>query len=363
MGAGGPRFENATQTQNRFAQLILTLTRKICSQAAMRFARFPAVPLLAALALGVAARAADAVPARLERTVYAMGTSLRIDAEGPSEEGLRQATESAFRESERIEAACSTWRPNSSWSRLNQAKGAEVALDREWLDLLGTVLSWTKRTHGAFDPVLGALLRAWGIRTGGRTPSEEELAHARAASGARLLFLDPGRGVARLGHPEAALDEGGFLKGYALDRMARLLVAGGVRDAVLDFGGQLLVLGRPRPVSLSAPDDRHRATLGFVLRPGSLSSSGTSEHGRHILDPHTGLRSPAWGSVSVVASDGLTADILSTALYALGPERGLAWANANDVAAVFQRPNRPALQSRRAQDLGLHPATRSENPG
>ena len=63
----------------------------------MRLARFPALPLLAALALGVAARAADAVPARLERTVYAMGTSLRIDAEGPSEEGLRQATESAFR--------------------------------------------------------------------------------------------------------------------------------------------------------------------------------------------------------------------------------------------------------------------------
>src|SRR5262249_44243273 len=115
--------------------------------------------------------------------------------------------------------------------------------------------------------------------------------------------------------------------------------------------------------SLSAPDDRHRATLGFVLRPGSLSSSGTSEHGRHILDPHSGQRSPAWGSVAVVASDGLTADILSTALYVLGPERGLAWANAHDVAAAVQRPDRPLLLSRRARDLGLHPATRSETPG
>jgi thiamine biosynthesis lipoprotein len=329
----------------------------------MRSARFSAVPLLTVLVVGGPSRAADPVPARLERTVYAMGTSLRIDAEGPSADGLRAATEAAFRESERIEAACSTWRPDSSWSRLNQAKGAEVPLDREWLDLLSTVLSWTRQTGGAFDPVLGALLRAWGIRTGGRTPSEEELAHARAASGARLLILDPERGVARLGHPDAALDEGGFLKGYALDRMARLLVAGGVQDAVLDFGGQLLVLGRPRAVSLSAPDDRHRATFGFVLHPGSLSSSGTSEHGRHILDPHSGLRSPAWGSVSVVASDGLTADVLSTALYVLGPDRGLAWANAHDVAAVFQRPDHPALQSRRARDLGLHPATRSETPG
>jgi thiamine biosynthesis lipoprotein len=292
-----------------------------------------------------------------------MGTRLSIDAEGPSPEVLRHATEAAFRESERIEAACSTWRPDSGWSRLNQARGAEVALDREWLDLLSTVLSWTRQTDGAFDPVLGALLRAWGIRTGGRTPSAEELARARAASGAKLLSLDVGRGVARLGHPEAALDEGGFLKGYALDRMARLLVAEGVRDALLDFGGQLLVLGRSRRVALSAPDDRHRATLSFLLPPGSLSSSGTSEHGRHILDPHTGQRSPAWGSVSVVASDGLTADILSTALFVLGPERGLAWANDHQLSAVFQRPGRPPLQSRRARELALHPASPSENPG
>lgn len=329
----------------------------------MSFARLPAVLLFSALAMGGAARAADPAPARLERSVYSMGTVLNIEVEGPSSELLQTATEAAVREVERIEAACSTWRRDSSWSRLNQARGAEVPLDREWLELLSTVLSWTRRTDGAFDPVLGALLRAWGTRTGGRTPSADELARARAASGAALLSLDPEKGVARLGHPDAALDEGGFLKGYALDRMARLLEAGGVHDALLDFGGQLLVLGRLRLVALSAPEDRHRATLGFLLPPGSLSSSGTSEHGRHIIDPHSGQRSPAWGSVSVVAADGLTADILSTALFVLGPDRGLLWANANDVAAVFQRPGRPPLQSRRARSLHLHPASRSQTAG
>jgi thiamine biosynthesis lipoprotein len=342
--------------------LILTLTRKIWFQAPV-LARFPAVVVVSALAMGGGARAADPAPARLERSVYAMGTRLNIEAEGPSSEVLQRATEVAFRESERIEAACSTWRPDSSWSRLNQARGAEVALDREWLELLSTVLTWTRRTDGAFDPVLGALLNAWGIRTGGHTPSADELARARAASGAALLSLDVERGVARLGHPDASLDGGGFLKGYALDRMARLLEAGGVREALLDFGGQLLVIGRPRAVALSAPDDRHRPTVGFVLHPGSLSSSGTSEHGRHILDPHSGLRSPAWGSVSVVAADGLTTDILSTALYVMGPDRGLVWADAHDVQAVFQRPGRPPIQSRRARSLGLHPASGNETPG
>lgn len=324
--------------------------------------RSVALTLLASLLPAPVVRAAERPPARLERSVYAMGTRLSLVAEGAAPDVLRSATEAAFRESERIEAACSTWRPDSSWSRLNAARGQEVPLDREWIELLSTILSWTRQTGGVFDPALGALLRAWGIRTGGRTPSADELARARAASGAAQLLLDPERGIARLRSPDAALDEGGFLKGYALDRMARVLAGAGVRDALLDFGGQLLVLGRPREVALAAPEDRHRQTLSFLMQPGSLSSSGTSEHGRHILDPRTGIPSEAWGSVSVVAADGLTADVLSTALFVLGPAQGLAWADAHDVAAVFQRPGQPATPSRRARDLGLRTTSDRENP-
>jgi thiamine biosynthesis lipoprotein len=284
-----------------------------------------------------------------------MGTRLRLEVEGLPEPALREATEAAIRESERIEAACSTWREESAWSRLNAARGAEVPLDAEWLHLLGTVLAWNRTTEGAFDPVLGALIRAWGLRKGGRTPSAAELQAARGASGGSLLLLDPARGVARLRHPQAAVEEGGFLKGYALDRMAEVLRRAGVGSALLDFGGQLLTFGRPRPAALAAPDDRQRRTLELELREGSLSSSGTSEHGRHILDPSTGDRCEAWGSTAVVASEGLAADVLSTALYVLGPERGLAWANHHQVAAVFQRPGQPPLLSERFVALQSHP--------
>jgi FAD:protein FMN transferase len=307
------------------------------------------------LVVGEASRAGTPAPARLERTVYAMGTQLRLEVEGPSEEVLRAATEAAIRESERIEAACSTWRQDSAWSRLNAAHGAEVPLDGEWLTLLDTILAWNRSTEGAFDPVLGALIHTWGLRHGGRTPSASELHAAREASGASLLLLDRGRGVARLRHPQAAVEEGGFLKGYALDRMAAVLRRSGVQAALLDFGGQLLAYGRPRAASLAAPEDRQRRTLELELREGSLSSSGTSEHGRHILDPATGERCPAWGSTAVLASEGLAADVLSTALYVLGPDRGLAWADRHQVAAVFQRPGQPPLLSERFRALQSHP--------
>ncbi|HEY3400900.1 MAG TPA: FAD:protein FMN transferase [Geothrix sp.] len=265
-----------------------------------------------------------------ERVVLAMGTKLSLRLEG--REDLSRASEAALAEVARIEVACSTWSPDSPWSCLNAAQGRPVALDHEWITLLGQVKAWQARTEGAFDPVLMALMRAWGIRQGGGTPDPRALVEARRASGAGLLDLDPVAGTARLAHPAAGVEEGGFLKGYALDRTR--LVAG-APAGLLDFGGQLLAWGRPVEVSVADPGDRQRPRLSFLLRNGSLSGSGTSERGRHILDPRTGEPCPAWGSTAVVAADALTADVLSTALYVLGPDTGPAWAERQGVAAAF----------------------------
>jgi FAD:protein FMN transferase len=296
----------------------------------------PLVRLGLPVVLFLAGPAAAVETPVLERSVYAMGTQLDLRVEGALPPQLVAATEAAILETERIEAACSTWRKESDWSRFNGARGAVYPLGREWTRLLGTVLDWNRRTDGAFDPVLGRLIGAWGTRTGGRTPTPSELKAAREASGASLLWLGPDDGTAQLRHPGAALEEGGFLKGYALDRMAAELRRAGVSAALLNFGGQLLAFGHPYQVGIAAPQARDSAQLEVRLENASLSSSGTSEHGRHILDPATGERCPAWGSASVVAEDGLTADILSTALFVMGPERGLRWANAHRVAALFQ---------------------------
>lgn len=266
----------------------------------------------------------------LDRRVLAMGTELRLHLEGKGD--LARASEAALAESRRLEAACSTWNPDTTWSRLNAAQGAPVPLDAEWVDLLGAVKGWTARTEGAFDPVLWALLDAWGVRRGGTQPAPQALAKAREASGAHLLQLDRRTGTARLTHPAAGIEEGGFLKGYALDRMK---VKAPSAAGLLDFGGQLLAWGRPVEASVADPLDRQRPRISFSLNEASLSCSGTSERGRHILDPRSGEPCAAWGGTAVVAADGLTADVLSTALYVLGPEAGLRWAERHQVAAAF----------------------------
>jgi thiamine biosynthesis lipoprotein len=119
--------------------------------------------------------------------------------------------------------------------------------------------------------------------------------------------------------------------------VAKKLDAAGVGNALVDLGGQVLALGartggEPWTITIAHPTDRQRPVVTLAVADVSVSTSGDSErrrvvHGRsigHLLDPHTGEPAPDFGSATVVAPSALTADVLSTAFFVLGPEKGLA---------------------------------------
>jgi thiamine biosynthesis lipoprotein len=294
------------------------------------------------------------VNAGVDRRVLAMGAELRLHLEGA---GAAAGLERALAECARIEAECSTWNPRSSWSLVNAAEGQPVRLGQEWLALLSQMKAWNHGTEGAFDPVLMALMRAWGVREGGRNPDTEAVLAASSASGAQLLELDEEAGTARLLDPEAGLEEGGFIKGYALDRMRK---ASQAETGWMDFGGEVLAWGTPHGATLADPQHRDQPRLTLHLQNAALASSSPSERGRHILDPRNGQPCEAWGSAAVVTAEALTADVLSTALYVLGPEAGLAWAECHDVAAAFFL-NEGDIRMTRAFRL-LHPTLIHQEP-
>lgn len=188
-----------------------------------------------------------------------------------------------------------------------------------------------------------------------------------------MLALDSVAGTAARRDAAAWIDTGGYGKGAALRAVERALRGAGIRSALLDFGGQVLALGGPErepawPVAVAHPARRHEVAARLRLRDRSAATSSASERFvepdgtrlGHILDPRTGRPVPAWGSVTVVAADPLVADILSTALFVLGPRHGMAWAeNREDVGVLFlieqgdtviARWNR-ALEPYRASDL------------
>ncbi len=303
-----------------------------------------ALPLFARCAPPPVAPSPAPVSGWLEREAYLMGTTLRINARAGAGLEAALAVEAAFAEVRRLERLLSSWRPDSEIGRLNNAPSGEVLhLDAELLALLSVARRQTAETGGAFDPAIGALIEAWGLRGEGRAPSAIELADARGSAGWEHFSLNAEAGTAARLDESAWIDTGAFGKGAALVEAERELRKAGIGDALLDFGGQLTAMGgapgeRAWAVSVAHPARRDEPFTELRLRDRSAATTAQSERwvevaGRrigHVLDPRTGQPVPPWGSVTVVSEDALAADVLSTALFVMGPEEGVRWARERD---------------------------------
>ena len=292
-----------------------------------------------------AARVED--PVRVERAVFLMGTLATLAAETADRETALAKLERMVRVIEETEAALSTWRDDSVLSALNrQPVGRPLPVPAATCGLLSRVAAWRAATGGAFDPAVGNLVDAWGLRGAGRRPDDRELQAALAASGFGRLALDSQR-CAVTRRAAVTLDAGGFGKGEALDRVRE---AERMRPGAwfIDFGGQIAVSGEasdgPWTVGVAHPGRRRDAVLDLPVAAGSLATSGGSERdliledgGRigHVLDPRSGRPVSRPESVTVWHESAFAADVLSTALYVMGPEEGMAWAAARGVAACF----------------------------
>lgn len=326
----------------------------------MRAALLPALSALVACACAGAARAPTPPPARVERHLAVMGTAVVVEVAAADRATTLRASERAVRALEAAEARLSTWRDDSELARLNAAPaGQPVEIGATLAAELEAARRWWRETDGAFDPGVGALVRAWGLRSGGREPDADELARAMAPGGLASLELDGTRATRR--DAGLVLEEGGFGKGAGLDAAIAAARDAGAVEVRLDLGGQLAVHGTGRArFAVAHPDERDVPVLAIAVERGSLATSGNSERGvvvggrriGHLLDPRTGHPAPDFGSLTVWAPTGLAADCLSTGLYVLGPERALEWAAQRDgVEVVVLEPLVPGLRCRATAGL------------
>jgi FAD:protein FMN transferase len=302
--------------------------------------------LLAALLLF--APGASVHPEAVERRLGLMGTELEIRVEAGDRAAALDASEAAVRALETAEARLSTWRDDGELARFNRAPvGVPVQLSPRLAAELLVVQHWWRETGGAFDPGIGELIAAWGLRTGGRVPTLDERERARDAGGLAALRLEADGRATRL-RPGLTIEEGGWGKGAGLDAALQALREDGkARAALLNLGGQVAIYsvggeGMDWVVPIADPRDRRRAVVSLTLASGSVATSGNSEHGfeqggvryGHLLDPRTGAPARDFGSLTVWAPTGLAADCLSK-LYVLGPEGALAWARTHPGVEVL----------------------------
>jgi len=282
----------------------------------------------------------------VRRSRLLMGTTLQITAHGAQPDSTRDAVEAAFDEVQRIENILSSWKPDSALSRLNREAGRAPAVrDATLLDFMAQCVAWAKKTDGAVDPTVGPLVELWReAERRGAMPTGAAIARAREHIGWRLIALDPSRGELGLTAAGSRLDAGAIGKGYALDRAAAVLRQHGTTSGLLNFGGQVLAMG-PQPdgepwrVTLRSVAGEPETTLS--ISSGSIATTADDQRARtigvnrvsHIIDPRTGQPVEGSTAVTVHCPTATEADALSTALFVMGFEAAVSYADGHGIAS------------------------------
>jgi thiamine biosynthesis lipoprotein len=284
-----------------------------------------------------------------------MGTQWQVqlvdDGEGELE-GLATEIETLLRELDL--GVFSTWAAESELSRLNRASGSEpLPASPALLQVLQSALRIHAESDGAFDPSVGALVNLWGFGPVAITASPEPaaIAEARSLLGAQELQLDLAAGT--VSKPAGMqLDLSGIAKGYAVDRVAELLLTRGFSSFIVEIGGELRVQGvRPDDsawtIAIEQPEPELRAVQALFDTKGeplALAGSGDYRNYRiiegvrqsHEIDPLRGIPvQHGLAAVTVLATTAMDADAWATALMVLGPSDGMRVADRLGLSAYF----------------------------
>ena len=326
------------------------------------FAAFPPLALAAILILS----AACAPREPYTKETFVMGTKAWVTIAGMSDRDSERAAQAAFREMYRIESVMSTWRPSSEISRLNaESNGKPFTVSHELYSLIDSSLFYSRATSGAFDVTVRPLVRLWGFQGGiARLPSDPEIERAMSLVGYGKVRLDPSRSTIAL-PPGMQIDLAGIAKGYAVDRCVAAIARLGVRNALVNIGGNIYAMGAPPgakgwSIGVRDPEGGLETVGTLVLRDEAVATSGNYENfveieGKrygHIIDPRTGRPVSRVLSVTVVAPTGLESDALSTGLFVLGPdEAGTAVDRLAGVAALFALADNGGIVYRSTGDI------------
>ena len=254
------------------------------------------------------------------------GTVVEVRIVGGSPERAAELGRAVLSEFDRLHHKFHAWQP-SMLTGLNEAiaRGEPFAADAEMVGLLQSATVLAERSDNLFNPAIGHLVRLWGFHSSTferRDPAPAEIARWVAANPRLSDLRYRGTSITSV-NPAVMLDLGGYAKGYALDRAALILRAGGVKAALVNVGGNVLAIGRAgsRPWMVGIQDPRGDGALASVALHDN-EAMGTSgdyqryffENGKrhaHIIDPRTGQTVDLVASVTVITGGGSDAGLRS----------------------------------------------------
>lgn len=279
-----------------------------------------------------------------------MGTMWSVRFDNPAMIPLAAIQASVEAALQRVIAQMSTWEIDSEISRFNRApEGSRHVIGAEFAEVLACAMHWASASDGALDPTIGPLVALWGFGSQASLstalPDASHIAAARARVGWQRMMFDTARpSIVQPG--DCALDLSGIAKGFAVDHVTAALHGIGLRDFLVEIGGELRAAGRrpggePWQVVIESTVGMTRR---IALSDMAIATTGDrwhvhDRHGRqwsHTIDPRSGEPScNTVASVSVLHSQCMQADALATVLAVLGPDDGFAFAREHKLPALF----------------------------
>ncbi|MDD4657546.1 MAG: FAD:protein FMN transferase [Eubacteriales bacterium] len=275
-----------------------------------------------------------------EKTFFVMDTVVSVQIYTGSASKAELVFDQVLARMEALEGILSAHLPDSDVAKLSRAAGIEaVAVNSATLAVIAESLDFGERTGGAFDITLAPVLRLYNFSPGKeQKPTQDQLGSAMPLVGWQKVELDPEAHKVYLTEKGMQIDLGGVAKGYIIDRCLDVLRENGIDFGLTNAGGDIGLLaekpdGSPWRVGIKNPENPGTNFAIIEISQGAIATSGDYERffiegGKryhHIIDPRTGMPGDKVRSATILAGSAQLADLLSTAVFVMGPEQGLAF--------------------------------------
>ncbi len=302
-----------------------------------------------------------------------MGTTYAVrTTELPDNLLPQQLADRIQAELDAVDSAMSTYQGESELSRFNQLPaGGAMEVSADTFLVLEKSLDIWRRSQGAFDVTVGPLVNLWGFGPEGRPErvpdrQAQRAAWKRVGSDALQLYPDIRRVEKR---KDLSVDLSSIAKGYGVDKVAETLESLGIRRYMVEVGGEIRVGDRksarkPWRVVVEKPVPQLRdVQLAIEVANVAVASSGDYRHYfeqdgvrySHTIDPRTGKPiQHKLVSATVIAPSCADADAWATALMVLGPEQGLAVAEAQNLAVYLLVKTDTGIEAKHSRAFAMY---------
>ncbi|WP_188763910.1 FAD:protein FMN transferase [Emticicia aquatilis] len=268
---------------------------------------------------------------RFEFTHPQMGTMFRVVVYASDSALARDITKKAYVRLDELNMVLSDYREDSEVNTLCRTSGSGqyVKVSADLWNILQASAKAAQLSEGNFDVTIGPLTQLWRrMKRQKQLPTPTQISEAKAKIGIdKIVFNEKNQSV-MLNTKGMRLDFGGIGKGFAEDEMMKVLKENGIKSALIEAGGNIVVSNSPTdsPTGWEIIINKEK----YFLKNCGISTSGDAyqfveiegKKYAHILDPKTGIGYAEPHQVSIIAKDGTISDWLSTALYLMPTDSG-----------------------------------------